>query len=70
MELQVSPDIDDLKLILWLAGGLIMGMIAVISYFIRQQFEASVLRVPAGASGYDIVPWTNTAIFSSVTYDL
>lgn len=28
------------------------------------------LHVPVGATGYDVAPWTNTSIFSSVIYDL
>ena len=31
---------------------------------------AKPLHVPVGATGYDVTPWTNTAIFSSVTADL
>ena len=31
---------------------------------------AKPLHVPVSNSGYDVTPWTNTAIFSSVTYDL
>lgn len=31
---------------------------------------AKPLHVPVGNSGYNVAPWTNTAIFSSVTYDL
>ena len=31
---------------------------------------AKPLHVSIGATGYDIAPWTNTAIFSSIIYDL
>ena len=28
------------------------------------------LHVKIGATGYNVAPWTNTAIFSSIIYDL
>lgn len=41
MEIQANPDLEQLKVILWIAGPLIVVMIAVIGYFIKQQIEAS-----------------------------
>jgi hypothetical protein len=41
MQMQVSPDIEQLKIILWIAGPLIVLMLGAIGYFIRQQIDAS-----------------------------
>ena len=41
MEIQANPDIEQLKIILWIAGPLILVMLGVIGYFIKQQIEAS-----------------------------
>jgi hypothetical protein len=41
MEIQANPDIEQLKIILWIAGPLILVMLGVIGYFIKQQVDAS-----------------------------
>ncbi len=41
MEIQSYPDLEQLKVILWIAGPLIVFMLGVIGYFIKQQIEAS-----------------------------
>jgi len=32
--------------------------------------NAATLHIPAGATGYDVAPWTNLAKFASIVQDL
>jgi cytochrome c-type biogenesis protein CcmH/NrfF len=41
MEIQVQPTLEDLKLTLWVAGVLIVVLVAIIAYFLKRQIEAS-----------------------------
>ena len=41
MEIQANPDLEQLKLILWISGPMLFAMLAVIGYFLKQQIEAS-----------------------------
>lgn len=41
MELQANPDLEQLKLILWISGPVLFAMLAVIGYFLKQQIDAS-----------------------------
>lgn len=41
MELQANPDLEQLKLILWISGPMLFIMLTVIGYFLKQQIEAS-----------------------------
>ena len=41
MHVDMNPDIEQLKIILWIAGPMIVLMLGVVGYFIRQQIDAS-----------------------------
>jgi hypothetical protein len=41
MEIQANPDLEQLKLIIWIAGMLLMIMLMVIGRFLWMQIEAS-----------------------------
>ena len=41
MEIQANPGIEQLKTILWILIPIIVIMLAIISYFIREQFQSS-----------------------------
>ena len=41
MHVDMNPDIEQLKIILWIAGPLIVLMLGVVGYFIRQQIDAT-----------------------------
>jgi hypothetical protein len=41
MEIQANPDLNHLKVIIWIIGPLMLTMLAVIGYFLKQQFDAT-----------------------------
>lgn len=41
MEIQANPDIEGLKLTLWIAGCAMIVMVTIIGYFLRRQIDAS-----------------------------
>ena len=41
MSIPIQPDIESLKLTLWVAGGVISLLILIVAYFLRKQIEVS-----------------------------
>jgi uncharacterized membrane protein len=41
MEIQANPDFEQLKLIMWIGGPVLLVMLAIIGYFLKEQIVAS-----------------------------